>query len=101
MNKSIKNIRNIAIIGPYSSGKTTLLESLLFVTDKIKRKGSIAQHNTVGDSSQEARDRSMSVEVSVAGQSNLLQFVNSHSGCDQLPVSVKPLFLASAQIEIH
>ncbi len=66
MNKPIKNIRNIAIIGPYSSGKTTLLESLLFVTEKITRKGSISQHNTVGDSSQEARDRSMSVEVSVA-----------------------------------
>ncbi|OKH17894.1 elongation factor G [[Limnothrix rosea] IAM M-220] len=66
MNKPIKNIRNIAIIGPYSSGKTTLLESLLFVTEKITRKGSITQHNTVGDSSQEARDRTMSVEVSVA-----------------------------------
>ncbi|AFY36733.1 translation elongation factor 2 (EF-2/EF-G) [[Leptolyngbya] sp. PCC 7376] len=66
MSNSIKNIRNIAVIGPYSSGKTTLLESLLFVTEKISRKGSIAQHNTVGDSSPEARDHGMSVEVSVA-----------------------------------
>ena len=56
--------RNVAIIGPYSSGKTTLLESLLFVTGAITRKGSVKDRNTVGDSSQEARDRQMSVEIS-------------------------------------
>jgi elongation factor G len=58
--------RNVAIVGPYLSGKTTLLESLLFVTGAISRKGSIKDGNTVGDSTTEARDRQMSVEVSVA-----------------------------------
>lgn len=62
----IKNARNIAIVGPYSSGKTTLLESLLFVTKAIKRKGNIEAGNTVGDSTPEACKRKMSVEVSVA-----------------------------------
>ncbi|MEM8719407.1 MAG: elongation factor G [Cyanobacteria bacterium P01_G01_bin.39] len=67
MNKSnINNTRNVAIVGPYSSGKTTLLESILFVTKQITRKGSIKEHNTIGDSSHEARDRQMSVELSVA-----------------------------------
>ncbi len=65
-NNGIKNTRNVAIVGPYSSGKTTLLESLLFVSNGISRKGNIKDGNTVGDSSPEARDRSMSVEVSVA-----------------------------------
>ena len=60
------NTRNVAIVGPYSSGKTTLLESILFVTKQITRKGSIKDKNTVGDSSTEARERSFSVEVSVA-----------------------------------
>ncbi|HHP7230485.1 MAG TPA: elongation factor G [Xenococcaceae cyanobacterium] len=62
----IENTRNVAIVGPYSSGKTTLLESILYITGAITRKGSIKEQNTVGDSSPEARDRSMSVEVSVA-----------------------------------
>ena len=65
-NNKVENTRNVAIVGPYSSGKTTLLESLLFVTGAITRKGNIKDGNTVGDSSVEARDRSMSVEVSVA-----------------------------------
>ena len=63
---NINNTRNVAIVGPYSSGKTTLLESILFVTKRISRKGSIKEKNTVGDSSTEARDRALSVELSVA-----------------------------------
>ncbi|MGL5075516.1 MAG: elongation factor G [Waterburya sp.] len=62
----IKNTRNVAIVGPYSSGKTTLLESILFVSGAITRKGTTKDGNTVGDSSTEARDRQMSVELSVA-----------------------------------
>jgi elongation factor G len=58
--------RTVAIVGPYLSGKTTLLESLLFVTGATTRKGSIAEKNTVGDASNEARDRQMSVEVNAA-----------------------------------
>jgi elongation factor G len=65
-NNGITNLRNVAIVGPYSSGKTSLLESILFVTQAINRKGTIKDRNTVADSSPEARDRSMSVEVSVA-----------------------------------
>lgn len=58
--------RNVAIVGPYLSGKTTLLESLLSVTGAISRKGNVQDKNTVGDSATEARDRQMSVEVNAA-----------------------------------
>ncbi len=67
MNEKVKSgSRNVAIVGPYLSGKTTLLESLLFVTGAISRKGNIKDSNTVGDSAAESRDRHMSVEVSAA-----------------------------------
>ena len=59
-------LHNIAIVGPYLSGKTTLVESLLFVTGAINRKGSVKDGNTIGDSSAQARERRMSVEVSAA-----------------------------------
>ncbi|MDB4011118.1 elongation factor G [Polaribacter sp.] len=58
--------RSIALVGPYLSGKTTLLESILFVTGKVHRQGKVTEGSSVGDSSQESRDRGMSVEVSVA-----------------------------------
>jgi elongation factor G len=58
--------RNVAIVGPYLSGKTTLLESLLSVTGAISRKGRVVDGNTVGDSTTEARDRQMTVEINAA-----------------------------------
>ena len=58
--------RTIALVGPYLSGKTTLLESILFNTGAVNRKGSAKEGNTVGDSSHEARERKMGVELNVA-----------------------------------
>jgi elongation factor G len=58
--------RCAAIVGPYLTGKTTLLESLLFATGAIGRKGSVRESNTVGDSAAEARARKMSVEITAA-----------------------------------
>ncbi len=60
------SFRNIAIIGPYSSGKTTLLEGLLYVSGAITRRGSVRTKNTVGDACAEARARQMSTEVTAA-----------------------------------
>ncbi|HIJ38515.1 MAG TPA: elongation factor G [Rhodospirillaceae bacterium] len=58
--------RVAALVGPFASGKTSLLESLLLATGTIHRKGTIADGNSVGDSAPEARQRGMSTEVSVA-----------------------------------
>ncbi len=60
------SFRNVAIIGPYSSGKTTLLEGLLYVSGAITRRGSVRTKNTVGDACAEARARQMSTEVTAA-----------------------------------
>ncbi|MBO0711554.1 MAG: elongation factor G [Acetobacteraceae bacterium] len=58
--------RCIALMGPFQSGKTTLLEAILARTGAIQRQGTVEAGNTVGDASNEARGHSMSVEVSVA-----------------------------------
>lgn len=64
--KVVSGTRNVAIVGPYLSGKTTLLESILSVTGAISRKGRVQDRNTVGDGAPEARDRQMTVEVNAA-----------------------------------
>jgi elongation factor G len=53
-------------VGPFASGKTTLLEAILARTGAITRQGTIAEKNTVGDASPEARAHQMSVEVNIA-----------------------------------
>ncbi len=58
--------RCIAIVGPYLSGKTTLLEAILARTGGIGRQGSVAAGTTVGDNAPEARDHQMSIEPNVA-----------------------------------
>jgi elongation factor G len=58
--------RCIALVGPFQSGKTTLLEAILARTGAIPRQGTVEAGNTVGDSSKEARSHRMSVEISVA-----------------------------------
>lgn len=58
--------RCIALVGPFQSGKTTLLEAILARTGAIQRQGSVDAGSTVGDGSKEARDHRMGVELSVA-----------------------------------
>ncbi len=56
----------IAIIGPFASGKTTLLEAILARTGAIPKQNAVASKATVGDHSAEARAHAMSVEASFA-----------------------------------
>ncbi len=61
-----RSARCIALVGPYLSGKTTLLEAILARTGGVTRQGSTAGGNTVGDASEEARHHGMSVELNAA-----------------------------------
>ena len=58
--------RCIALVGPFQSGKTTLLEAILHRTGAIQRQGIVEAGTTVGDASKEARHHKMSVELTVA-----------------------------------
>jgi elongation factor G len=61
-----KGPRCIALVGPFQSGKTTLLEAILARTGAIQRQGSVDAGTTVGDASKQARDHKMSVEATFA-----------------------------------
>ena len=61
-----KGPRCIAIVGPFQSGKTTLLEAILERTGAIQRAGNVEAGNTVGDASAEARAHRMTTEITVA-----------------------------------
>src|SRR6188508_549770 len=58
--------RVVALCGPYLSGKTSLLESLLFAMGAIGRRGSTRAGTSVGDGSMEARKRNMGTEINIA-----------------------------------
>lgn len=53
----------IAIVGPFASGKTTLLEALLARTGAIPKQQPVSSGNTVSDHSAEARAHAMSVDA--------------------------------------
>lgn len=64
--KSPSQPRACALVGPFASGKTSLLEALLFACGAVGRQGRIKDGTTVGDASPEARARLMSVEPNIA-----------------------------------
>ncbi len=61
-----KGPRCIALVGPFQSGKTTLLEAILARTGAVQRQGTVDAGTTVGDGSKEARSHKMSVEATFA-----------------------------------
>ena len=65
----VRGARCVALIGPFASGKTTLLEAILARTGSISRAGSITAKSTIGDNTPEARDHVMSVGLNVADPS--------------------------------
>ncbi|RAK58074.1 elongation factor G [Phenylobacterium deserti] len=60
------SVRALALVGPTSAGKTTLLEALLLATGALERRGG-GTADKVGDTSPEAKARGHSVELNLAG----------------------------------
>ena len=61
-----KNIRNIALLGHGNSGKTSLAESMLFVTGAVDRLGKVSDGNTVCDYDAEEIKRQITIASSLA-----------------------------------
>ncbi|MCL1820771.1 MAG: elongation factor G [Oscillospiraceae bacterium] len=62
----MKNIRNVCLLGHGGDGKTSLAESMLFLTNGTDRLGKVADGNTVCDFDPEEIRRKITISASVA-----------------------------------
>ncbi len=58
-------IRNVALLGHSSNGKTTLTEAMLFATGVTSRQGKVTEGNTVSDFEKQEISRGVSIGTSV------------------------------------
>ncbi|MGL5098668.1 MAG: GTP-binding protein, partial [Fusobacteriaceae bacterium] len=58
-------MRNIAFLGHRGCGKTSLMESLLFVSGNIKKRGTVEEKNTISDFDKEEMKRTFSINTSL------------------------------------
>lgn len=61
----MNTIKNIAIVGHASKGKTSLTEAMLAVSGVIERMGKVADGNTVSDSDAQEKKRKISISSSL------------------------------------
>ena len=61
-----KNIRNVVLLGHGGSGKTSMVEAILYLTKNTDRLGTIAQGNTCSDYDPEEIKRGFSLSASLA-----------------------------------
>ena len=64
-NYDASKIRNFVFLGHQSAGKTSLVESLYFVTGGTKQKGEVEKKNTVSDYTPDEQKRGASIQTAV------------------------------------
>jgi len=94
-------IRNIAFIGHGDSGKTTLVEALLFAAKAISRQGTIEDGTTVSDHTPEEKTRKNSIELALAhaaAEGRHLNLLDAPGYPDFIGEAVSALYAADAVV---
>jgi len=101
--RRVSGPRLIALVGPFQSGKTTLLESILGRSGALSRQGSVRDGSSIGDSSAEARAHAAGVEANIASVDYLgdrLTFIDCPGSVDFLFEARNVLPLCDAAIVV-
>ena len=91
-------IKNVAILGHQGSGKTSLLEAILFANKKVSSKGKIDSGNTASDFTKEEKDAKMSIYsavCSVEANDNKVNFIDTPGFFDFVGEVLAPLAISS------
>ena len=64
-NYTTDKIRNLSLVGHSGSGKTSLIEALLYKTGAIDKKGRVEDGSTVSDYENQEKKRHISIQTSI------------------------------------
>ena len=62
-------IRNVAVVGHRGTGKTSLVEALLFQSGAVNRLGTVEAGTTISDSDEDEHKRQLSISMAIANAS--------------------------------
>ncbi len=102
-NYQTSDIKNLAILGNSSSGKTTLAEAMVFESGAISRKGEIAGKNTVSDYKPIEKENENSVFSSVVfaeHKNKKINFIDNPGMSDFIGNVINSLYPADAAVMV-
>ena len=96
-----ENIRNIAVVGHGSEGKTTLVEALLYTAGVIDRQGRVEDGTTTTDSDPEEIKRQISISAAIAPlewKDKKINFIDVPGYFDMAGEMVGPMAVSEAAL---
>lgn len=100
---NIQQKRNVVIVGHAHSGKTTLVESLLFCAGATSRKGDVMQGSSISDYNEDERERQISINASflkVNYKDHQLQIIDTPGYSDFFGDTISAIQVADSGIVV-
>ncbi|MCZ2084406.1 MAG: GTP-binding protein, partial [Flavobacteriales bacterium] len=101
MSANTKNLRNVVLLGHSDSGKTTLIETMLYEGGAIKRRGSVEGQNTVSDNTDLEHEKGKTIfshQMFVNWRNNKINMIDTPGFDDFIGEVVSSLKVADTAI---